>query len=300
MSARKEALRISALTAVDTRPLGSQGVTHLDKHQAHAVQQAVGCYDSVALWRNIDSLCCHDDIEARELGRVDGWPINSLRWRGRLAKSTSALRVIVTGGVHGVEPAGPAAALCALWAVISDPEQHADLDLTVVPLVNPVGYQLRTRGNGACVDLNRHFSDKRSAPDEVAIVRRVLRTGPYHLGIDLHSSRSVGERGFFALHRNAGDLLRPAMQRFGTRHPILRESTDYYLLEAEGVLRSGNDGTLKDYLSQHGTRWAMTVEAPAVWPYERQVRGSVEAVHTLVETARDLTAELDESDSACG
>ncbi len=79
------------------------------------------------------------------------------------------------------------------------------------------------------------------------------------------------------------------MRSFGARYPILCESTDRYVLDADGVLRSSNRGTLKDYLADDcSVRWSVTIEAPAAMPYASQVRGSADVVETLVATAREL------------
>ncbi len=259
----------------------------LRRRPAHP-ERVVGCWDYPGLTRQLGHLAGLPGIEAQRLGWVNGAPLDVLRLVCPHHGTKPRLRVVVSAGVHGVEPAGPAAALLVLGQLLDSPERSHGLDLTVLPLVNPVGYRAQTRGNGQQVDLNRSFFDHDTVPPEVRLVRAVLAHAPYDLGIDLHASRSVGERGVFALHRNSGDLLKPAMQRFGARHPILRESTDQYRLEADGVLKSQNVGTIKDYLLDHGTRWAMTIETPAAWDYERQVQASTDIVHTLIETARDL------------
>ena len=248
----------------------------------------VACHDHEALQRRIEALASARSIAAERLGVVGDWPIDVLRVRTDPAGDAPRLKVIVTAGVHGVEPAGPAAVLLFAAEVLAAPWRYVGLELTLIPLVNPVGFHTRARGTRECLDLNREFTAGATDPAEVALVRRALDGAEYHLGIDLHSSRSSGKRGYFALHKNAADLLTPAMQRFGARHPILSESTDRYVLDAAGVLRSANLGTIKDYLADRGTRWAVTVEAPAVAQYEAQVRGSAEIVDTLIDTAREL------------
>ena len=82
-----------------------------------------------------------------QLGRsVDGRPI--------VAVETGARRgtpVLVVGCIHGNEPAG--------IAVARRLEQFApsDLDLWIVPVLNPDGRAANTRGNADGVDLNRNF-----------------------------------------------------------------------------------------------------------------------------------------------
>jgi hypothetical protein len=254
----------------------------------------VGCYDYSALALRICRLAQRPEVSVTRLGASDGWPLDVLQLRTRGA-GRRPLRVLVSAGVHGIEPSGPGAALLAMERLLADQDRFTNLELTVLPLVNPVGYRARRRGNADNLDLNRWFFDVADVPVEVMLTRPVLGGCRFDLGIDLHASRSVGERGFFALHRSAAVVLGPAMHRLRERYPILSESTNRYTLEAPGVLRSENTGTVKDYLALSGTRWAMTIEAPAVWPYERQVLGSADLVLELVEEARRLVVSEERS-----
>ena len=77
-------------------------------------------------------------------------------WQGRAIRAVevgnpSGRRVLVVGAIHGNETAGIAVAL-ALERL--DP---ADLDLWIVPDLNPDGVAGGTRGNAHGVDLNRNF-----------------------------------------------------------------------------------------------------------------------------------------------
>jgi len=238
--------------------------------------------DLAAFERRVGTLAMHPSVATRRLGWVAGWPLHAVRLS---ARGTPRLRVVVTAGVHGIEPAGPAAVLLFLEQFLATPLRHEGVEVTALPLVNPVGYHARTRGNAERIDLNRSFGTGSGAPREVELVRAGLAGERFDLGIDLHSSRSSGERGWFALHRGSLELLAPAMRRFGQSFPILCEGTDRYVLESPGVLRSSNQGTLKDFLADQGARWAVTIEAPAAMPYRTQVLGSAEVVHALVETA---------------
>ncbi len=247
----------------------------------------LGCHDYGGFAERLLRLRERAGLTVRRLGMSDGGPLDVIRL-STARSGRRALRVLLSAGVHGIEPSGPGAALLAVSRLLAAPERYPDVELTVLPLVNPAGYRAQRRGNGDGLDLNRHFVDDDEVPHEVLLSRAVLAGGPFDLGIDLHASRSVGERGFFALHREATAVLVPAMRNFGERYPILRESTGRYILESPGVLRSENRGTVKDYLADKGTRWSMTIEAPAVWPYERQVEGNAEIVLKLIEAAQQI------------
>jgi hypothetical protein len=249
-----------------------------------ADSELVPAHELHSLGRALAALCAHPRITPRILGWVGGWPL----WALKVSTASPRLRVVVTAGIHGVEPAGPAAVVLFLEELLAAPLRHEGVELLVLPLVNPVGYHSRVRGNADHVDLNRAFGAVDEVPREVALVRTALDEGPFDLGVDLHSSRSSGRRGWFSLHRGALALLGPAMRRFGERYPILGESTERYVLDAPGVLRSANRGTLKDHLADRGVRWAVTIEAPAAMAYPTQVVGSADILHTLLETALAL------------
>jgi len=61
-------------------------------------------------------------------------------------------RALVVGCIHGNEPAGIAVA-----NVLERVAPTSELDLWIVPVLNPDGVAARTRGNARGVDLNRNF-----------------------------------------------------------------------------------------------------------------------------------------------
>src|SRR5438067_13943285 len=72
-----------------------------------------------------------------------------------IGDADSPRRALIVGCIHGDEPAGLAIAR-ALAASLVPPE----VDLWVVPDLNPDGVSAGTRGNSDGVDLNRNFPDK--------------------------------------------------------------------------------------------------------------------------------------------
>jgi protein MpaA len=83
------------------------------------------------------------------LGRsVDGRPIFAIE-SGDFDAST---RLLVVGCIHGNEPAGIAIANRLVHAA-----SPRELDVWIVPSLNPDGVAARTRGNAHGVDLNRNF-----------------------------------------------------------------------------------------------------------------------------------------------
>ena len=82
------------------------------------------------------------------LGRsVDGRPITAYR-----VGNPHGTPVLVVGSIHGNETAGIAIAQAL------EQTSPRDLDLWIVPTLNPDGVAAGTRGNAHGVDLNRNFS----------------------------------------------------------------------------------------------------------------------------------------------
>lgn len=225
-------------------------------------------------------------VELRTLGHVDGHPIPWVHLPALV--QPPKLRVLVTGGVHGKEGAGPAAALLWLEQVLAEPQLRREVEFTVIPCVCPTGYVNRTRKNGGGVNLNRLFGDGLAVPPEVAVVRGALTERPYDLAIDLHASKSAGREGFFVLHRGAEEPAKAALSQFSKKHPVLDRATELYAQEAPGLYRSQNHGTLKDYLGEHGVPYSYTVESPALLEYEKQVVGLADLIRSLRDAALNL------------
>jgi murein peptide amidase A len=147
------------------------------------------------------------------LGRsVDGRPIAAIE-TGDFDSST---RLLVVGCIHGNEPAGVA---ISRW--LSHGPLPRELDVWIVPVLNPDGVAARTRGNAHGVDLNRNFpwrwqrlggvfysgSRALSEPESRIAVRLIRRTRPrvsiwfhQHMNlVDESGGNPTVERRFAAL-----------------------------------------------------------------------------------------------------
>ena len=94
-------------------------------------------------------------------------------------------RILFYAQQHGNEVAGKDALLYLIRDIVRDPKLlPADVDLWVVPMVNPDGAAAVARRNGAGADLNRdHLSLEQ--PETQALHRAALRIRP-HVAVDCH------------------------------------------------------------------------------------------------------------------
>jgi len=230
-----------------------------------------------------------DGVEVKTLGDIDGLPVQVAYLKGAPPPAGERVkRVLLTGGVHGSEPAGTLSAVELIEAIAKNPAAFAGYEFTVVPLVNPEGFRDGTRHNdNDRTDLNREVVRDGSVPKEMQLLMPVLDEGPYALALDLHASASTtaaGKNGFFAIRTAGSDaLLHDTLSEFAKQYPVLDETTQRYTLVEPGVMESKNAGTVKGYLYEHGTKAAFTLEAPALRELDLQVNGLVDLVQGFLK-----------------
>ena len=95
----------------------------------------------------------------------------------------NSLRALISAGIHGDEPGG-------IESIIKFLKNSNYLDyineweITLLPCINPYGYEFGTRTNHQGKDLNRLFKLK-NPPEEVVFAQSILETD-FKLIIDLH------------------------------------------------------------------------------------------------------------------
>lgn len=134
---------------------------------AARLEQARAILASVRLTRRADEVA--NERSSELLGRsLEGRPIRA--WR--IGNPRSPRRVLVVGCIHGNECAG-----MRVTQLLQNLTRPVDVDLWVVPDLNPDGHRRVQRGNARGVDLNRDFLA--ATQRETRIVRRlVLRLRP--------------------------------------------------------------------------------------------------------------------------
>jgi hypothetical protein len=123
-------------------------------------------------------------------------------------------RILLYAQQHGDEVSGKDALLYLLREISGKPELlPPDVDLWVMPMVNPDGGELDRRRNGAGVDLNRDHIEL-SQPETQALHRVARRVRP-HLAVDCHEfTRDSEER------RSRGFVAWPDITMDGVNNPL--------------------------------------------------------------------------------
>lgn len=226
----------------------------------------------------------HLDRPMEVIGTAHGYPIHQIR----LASSRQmSRRVLITGGMHGDEPAGVEAVLQFLER--DNTPLLKNFSFLVIPCLNPYGYVHNTRETLGDVDINRAFETEDIA--EVAIVKKALGQTQFSLAIDFHEDYDA--TGFYLYEgkrdeKYIGPELAAAAKAIG---PIDPEDPGEDAPDlAEGVYKVATSwGTqgLTPYLLHFHSEHVIISETPTVW--ELQQRASLHL--TILDTALNILSE---------
>lgn len=184
--------------------------------------------------------------------------------------------VVLTGGMHGDEPAG----VEALTRLLEHPDRWSDelaaFHVMIFPCANPTGFERGTRENFLGIDLNRAF-DGPAPPTEVSLMRPHLdaRHGhrPFDLSVDLHED--VDNDGFYLyeLRRDAAPIGVTIVEAVQSMVRINRAGTIEGLAASGGIISPDPE----ELQRHHPARWpqaiysfwagtpsCLTLETPAV------------------------------------
>jgi len=93
-------------------------------------------------------------------------------------------RVLISAGIHGDEPSG----IEAILYFLKSGQYKSYLDeweITILPCINPYGYENNTRENHNGKDLNRLFKDQ-LPPLEVQLAKSTIKSSYFDISIELH------------------------------------------------------------------------------------------------------------------
>lgn len=226
------------------------------------------------------------------LGQVKYGDFEAPIWRvRRSAGNTPEFRVLLTGGVHGSEPAGVESLVRFVEELAQEPELWPGIAFDIVPLVNPWGWAHDKRCNQQGYDINRDFATFDT--QEGLILRDLLDANRYDMLIEHHEDSSA--EGFYlyqianpytAQCRVLIDRLRSSsfpieqntwMVCFRTRDGVL-----YTPLWALRLARLGQGLSLGNYYRLTQTDRAFLFETPMRLPLEKRLKMQAQAQDVLL------------------
>ncbi len=203
------------------------------------------------------------DLPLDLIGTIHDYPIYQIC----LESSTKEHKnILITGGVHGDEPAGVEAVLQFLAR--DNTELLKRFTFVVIPCVNPYGFVHDTRENSDSADINRSFETIKVL--EAAIVKKSLHQMQFSLAIDFHEDYEA--TGFYLYEgkrdeQYIGPQLADAVKTIG---PIDTEDSGEDAPDiAKGVYKVASEwGTqgLAPYLLHFHSEHVIITETPTAWP----------------------------------
>ena len=124
-----------------------------------------------------------DDAKASTLGYIEylnkKYPFQRIIIGGQKSR-----RVLISAGIHGDEPSGIETILSFLKS--GQYKSHLDeWEITILPCINPYGFENNTRENHDDKDLNRLFKVQ-LPPLEVQLAKSTIKSSYFDISIELH------------------------------------------------------------------------------------------------------------------
>jgi len=197
-------------------------------------------------------------------------------------------RVLISAGIHGDEPAGVETIYSFLKK--KDYQKYSEeWEITLVPCVNPFGYEANARENHDGVDLNRKFNSS-SPPKEVVLAQKLFDS-PFDLTIELHED--IDSSGYYLFHSRASGCpplpVSEILKNVQTVMPINLDSEIDEIQANGGVIeRVGIDDTMDwwpmaFYSLSKGTQTCLTLETGTQFSMETRVSAHLIAIKTALE-----------------
>jgi len=198
------------------------------------------------------------------------------------------MKILISAGIHGDEPAG-------IEAVLEFLESQRYLkfsqqwEITLVPCLNPWGYEYGVRENHKSKDLNREFKSI-SPPQEIKLIQSVL-DDPFDLALELHEDD--GSSGFYLYGKGVCEKEEEwAEQLIGAVEPVMPVNTNVFV--EGGKMHQGivleECGSRKKarwpmalYTRLHGTPLCLTLETSMKFPMEVRTEAHLRAIETALK-----------------
>jgi hypothetical protein len=196
----------------------------------------------------------------------------------------SALRIYISTGIHGDEPAGPLAAL----RLIQENHWPQNAEIFLLPCLNPIGFTLNRRENADGIDLNRDYRNPKSV-EVLAHVAWLERQPKFDLYLCLHEDWE--SHGFYLYEQNPDSkpsLAEKMIEAIKTVCPIDLSENIEGRAANRGIVRPNilpherPDWPEAFYLIANKSRQGYTLEAPSDFPLPIRVNALAAGVNAAL------------------
>ena len=197
----------------------------------------------------------------------------------------NSLRALISAGIHGDEPGG-------IESIIKFLKNSNYLDyineweITLLPCINPYGYEFGTRTNHQGKDLNRLFKLK-NPPEEVVFAQSILETD-FKLIIDLHEDNEshgyyLYQTGLSKTYEKIGlEILNSleGIMPINLETEIAGSQADQGIIGKELEILSMDWWPMALYGLSKGTQMCLTLETSSLFDMETRVHAHLTAIKT--------------------
>lgn len=222
------------------------------------------------------------------VGEISG-PLSSHDIEKIVLNEGNNKRVLISAGIHGDEPAG----VETIYSFLHRKEYlkySEDWEITIVPCINPFGYEANTRTNHEGVDLNRKFKSP-DPPREVVLVKKLFDSH-FDLTIELHED--VDSPGYYLFHSSAFEpsplSVREILKNIQSIMPINLDSeidgipANRGVIERVGIDEEMDSWPMAFYSLSKGTQASLTLETGTQFPMQTRVEAHLRAIETALNS----------------
>ena len=234
--------------------------------------------------------------------RQHGWTVETFGQQGEFSllalhrsplsirNPQSAIRIYLSAGIHGDEPAGPLAAL----RLLQENQWPANAELWFCPCLNPTGFLFNRRENADGKDLNRDYRHLETA-EVRAHIAWLERQPRFDLCLCLHEDWE--SHGFYVYElnpENRPSLAEAMVARIASVCPIDPSAVIEGREARGGIIRPNLDPQARPqwaeafYQIVNKTRQSYTLETPSDFPLPTRVNALVTGVKTAFEEFVDV------------
>jgi hypothetical protein len=197
-------------------------------------------------------------------------------------------RILISGGIHGDEPAG-VETICTFLENKLYKSFLDDWEFTLLPCINPSGFELGTRNNQSDIDLNRMFKEA-VVPQEINFVKNVLDQS-YDLDLELHED--IDTPGYYLYQKDQSaelsSLGRAILDQVESIHPLNLAEEIEEMPADRGLLGRLSEPEEMEwwpmalYAYTRGCGHVFTLETAPALPMEVRVNAHLLAIRTALE-----------------
>lgn len=205
--------------------------------------------------------------------------------------------VLISGGVHGIEPAGIFAVLDFLEEKVHDYLDY--FTFYAYPCINPSGFELVTYETKSNIGINRTFADHLGSI-EARLVRDSLRKGPdsYLFTMDFHETHAApnahipNEFWMWELCKDKKSRVGPQIIKAVEKDtPVCKweningeKSVDGVIYYPEACIEDAQDlASFDTFLYKYHTNHAFTIETPRWMSIEKRSELHIRALTVMLE-----------------